>query len=111
MNNETVLSDAKPCCYCCGTDENLTEHSNGKGLVYWLCSECQGATFRRVKGLAILVCPCHGEQHHKDADLDSVKYYQLWASKRKYWYDAPVMTRECKEQGKNPKWLLDYVEI
>ncbi len=106
---ETTLSTAQPACYCCLRETNLIEHNNGKGLVYWLCCDCDGAGFKKVDGLLILVCPCHGLQHH--LDVDNVKYHQRWASKKKYFYDAPVHTKMSKEKGNAPMFILEYDEV
>lgn len=110
-NNKTILSNAQPACYCCLSADNLEAHNNGRGLTYWLCADCQDAHWQRVDGIALLVCPCHGEQRHKDVNEDSVKYYLRQAKKKGYWYECPVKTRYAQENDKAPVCLLDYKEI
>ena len=106
---DTDLSQAKPCCYCCLRETSLAEHNNGRGLTYWLCEDCQGAGFKKVDGLYVLVCPCHGQQKHYD--VANHRFMEKRA-KAGYMYNYPVHTRHTKENGLKPMFgLSKYDEI
>lgn len=106
----TELSTAKPACYCCLLVDNLIEKNNGKGLRYWLCSDCQDAGFQFFDDLAQLVCPVHGIQEH--LEIKNLKFVQRWAKKKKYLYDCPVHTRRTKENGLKPMFgIVVYDEV
>ena len=108
-NNETIIAQVDPCCYCCLSETNLTEYSNGKGLVYWLCDDCQDAGFKRVDGDVVLVCPCHSQRNHYD--VENHDFLQKRA-KAGHHYNYPVHTRRTKEQGLKPMFgLARYEEI